>query len=301
MISFRLSILFFLVFSAVSAQTRYIDPVFDEVNVRTYKYAIKANDTLKLDLYQPIGDSLIKKPLMVLVHGGGFYTGKRNESYMISMAKNIARKGYNVASIDYRLTTGRHSVSCGVSQNKIFQVYKRGAQDVMDALLFLIDYKTEFNIDDSKIVLTGSSAGAENILNIAYNRPLMSKSPRHHAIKIAAVLSISGAIFDINAIKKGNGVPGVFYHGEKDPVVPYGKGAHHSCTVFQKGFFILQGSEKITEKLTKLNSSFLLYSYKDRGHDIFNLPNKDFHQAFIFLNDILFKNQFYQAKIRKNL
>ncbi|MDO6759488.1 alpha/beta hydrolase [Tamlana sp. 2_MG-2023] len=298
---FRLSILFFLIFYSVSAQTRYIDSVFDSINVRTYNYAIKANDTLKLDIYQPARDSISKKPLMVLVHGGGFYTGKRNESYMVSMAKNIARKGYNVASIDYRLTQGRLSVSCGVPQNEIFQVYKKGAQDVMDALLFLTDYKTDFNIDASKIVLAGSSAGAETILNIAYNRHLMSNSARHQAIKIAAVFSISGAIFDTNAIEKHNSIPGIFYHGEKDPIVPYGKGAHHSCTIFQKGFFVLEGSEKITDKLASLNTSFILYTYRGRGHDIFNLPTKDYHQAFIFLKNVLFNNTFYQSKIRKTL
>ncbi|KAB1071381.1 alpha/beta hydrolase [Tamlana haliotis] len=300
MTALRLSLLFLLSFYALSAQTRYIDPVFSDASMRTYNYAIKDKDTLKLDIYEPVGDSIKKRPLMVLVHGGGFYSGSRNESYLISMAKNIAKKGYNVASIDYRLTQEHRDVSCGTPQNEIFQVYRRGAQDVLDALFYLTKYKKEFKIDASKIILAGSSAGAETILNIAYNRKLMSSLSRHKRIKIAAVFSISGAIFDLNAIKKDNAIPGAFYHGENDRVVPYSKGAHHSCTVFQKGFFILEGSKQITNKLANLNASFLLYTYKGRGHDVFNLPNKDYHQAFLFFKDVLFDNKFYQGRIRKN-
>ncbi|WP_194767485.1 alpha/beta hydrolase [Tamlana sp. I1] len=290
-----------LVFSAVSAQTRYIDSVFDEIDVRTFRYAIKGKDTLKLDIYEPAADTLNKRPLMVLVHGGGFYSGKRDDSYMVSMAKNIARKGYNVASIDYRLVHDHNQVSCHEPQKEIFKVYKKGAQDVLDALLFLTNYKTDFEIDASKIILIGSSAGAETILNIAYNRELITKSSRHRAVKIAAVISISGAVFDTNTIGKDNNIPGVFYHGDKDPVVPYDKAAHHSCNVFDKGYFILEGSKKITDKLADLNSSFLLYTYKDRKHDIFNLPNKDLHQAFIFVRNVIYDNEFFQGRIKKTL
>lgn len=295
------SFLLVLIFSAVSAQTRYVDLVFDDVKVRTYKYAIKGTDTLKLDIYQPAADPLTKKPLVVLVHGGGFYSGTRNDKYMISMAKNIARKGYNVASIDYRLAHDHNDVSCHVPQSEIFKTYKRSAQDVLEAILFLTDYKTNFEIDASKIVLLGSSAGAETILNIAYNRQLMTNSSRHHSVKIAAVISISGAVFDTNLIGMDNNIPGVFYHGDKDAIVPYAESAHHSCKKDQPGYFILEGSKNITKKLDYLNTSYMLYTYKDRAHDIFNLPNKDFHQAFIFIKNVLFDNEFYQARIKKTL
>ena len=295
------ALVFILITVVAKAQTRYVDNIFKDIKLRTFNYAIKKSDTLKLDIYDAVDDSLSKKPLMVLVHGGGFYSGQRNDSYMISLAETIAKKGYVVASVDYRLIHDHNDLTCHTPHTAVFEIYKNSAKDVLDALLFLTDYKTDFRIDDSKIVLTGSSAGAETILNIAYNRDLITNSKRHKSIKIAGVVSISGALFDTKDIAFHNSVPGVFYHGEEDPVVPYDKGAHHSCDTSSNGFFILEGSKKIAEKLEYLDTSFMLYSYKYRGHDIFNLPNEDYHESFVFLKKVVFDNHFYQSSIKKPL
>jgi hypothetical protein len=89
----------------------------------------------------------------------------------------------------------------------------------------------------------------------------------------------------------------VFYHGTADPLVPYECGSHHSCTITDEGYLPECGSKAIVEKLEELNSSFLLYSYLNRKHDIFNLPSEDLHQAFIFIKKIVVDEKFYQGKI----
>tara|TARA_R110000868_G_scaffold332449_3_gene593488 strand:- start:695 stop:829 length:135 start_codon:yes stop_codon:yes gene_type:complete len=44
----------------------------------------------------------------------------------------------------------------------------------------------------------------------------------------------------------------------------------------------------------------MLYSYLNKGHDIFNLPNEDFYQAFLFIKKVIIENKFFQAKITEN-
>lgn len=288
--------LLFFSFIAIS-QTRYIDPVFDSISSKTLTYSIKGRDTLKLDLYEPENDSINKRGLFVIVHGGGFNSGNRNSKSLINLAENVAKKGYVVTSIDYRLLEKNEYFGCNLTVSRKLKVYNNVADDLLSALEYLLNYKTNFRIDESKIVILGISAGAETALNVVYNRDMVINNLKRYAdIKPAAVISISGALLNADLISN-NAVPGVFYHGVNDKVVPYGKGAHHNCDLKSKGFLIIDGSQRITEKLEALNSSFMLYSYLKQGHHEFDIPNDDIKEAFIFINDIVFEKKFYQAKI----
>ncbi|MGE5944433.1 MAG: alpha/beta hydrolase [Flavobacteriales bacterium] len=289
------SLLLFFSFIAIS-QTRYIDPVFDSISSKTYTYSIKGKDTLKLDIYEPENDSLIKRPLFVIVHGGGFNSGTKDANSLINLAENVAKKGYVVTSIDYRLLRKNEYFGCKLAANKKLKVYKNAADDLLSALEYIIKYKTNFRINESKIVILGISAGAETALNITYNRKLVIKNLNRYAhIKPAAIISVSGALLNADIIN--NTVPGVFYHGALDKVIPYGNGAHRNCDLKSKGFLIIDGPKRITEKLEALNTSYLFYSYLKQGHHEFDIPNDDIKEAFIFVNDIVFKKKFYQAKI----
>lgn len=286
-----------LFFSCIAvSQTRYIDPVFDSISSKAYAYSIKGKDTLKLDLYMPEKDSLVKRPLFVIVHGGGFNSGKRNTKSLINLAENVAKKGYVVTSIDYRLLKKNEYFGCNLAAKRKLKVYSNAADDLLSALEHLLKYKNNFKIDESKIIILGISAGAETALNVIYNRELVIRNLKRYAhIKPAAVISVSGALLNANIIN--NTVPGVFYHGVLDKTVPYGRGAHHSCNLKSKGFLIIDGSQEITEKLKTLNSSYMFYSYQEQGHNEFDIPNDDIKEAFIFINDIVFEKKFYQAKI----
>ncbi len=279
------------------SQTRYLDAVFDSVSAKTYNYALRDKDTLKLDVYEPENDSLTARPLFVIIHAGGFTSGERNNNSLIYLAENVAKKGYVVASIDYRLLKNR-DFNCSLPAKSKLKVYANAAEDLLSALQYLLNYKTSFGIDETKIILFGASAGGETALNIVYNRELVIKNPESYKyIKPAAVISISGAILKADLITKENAVPTVLYHGVNDKVVPYDTSAHQSCLPTAKGFLMLSGSETIANKIEKYATSFLLYSYQNKGHNIFNLPNDDLYQAFVFLNKVVFNKKLYQAKI----
>lgn len=294
---YRIALGILLFFSCMAiSQTRYIDPVFDSVSRQTYTYGIKGLDSLKLDLYQPINDSLLKRPLFVIVHGGGFKTGNRQTNSLVNLAENVSKKGYVVTSIDYRLLKKSEYFGCNLPTKRKLKVYSNAAADLLSALEYLVKYKDSFGIDTSKMVLLGISAGAETALNVVYNRPMVIKNlKRFSHIKPAAVISVSGAL--LNAEKITNDVPGVFYHGILDEIVPYGQGAHHKCDFKSKGFLMIDGSERIVEQLETVRSSYLFYTYLEQGHKEFDIPNDDIKEAFVFINNVVFAKKFYQARI----
>jgi predicted peptidase len=290
-----LIIIFFKYFS-VSSQTRYIDTFFEDIELKTYTYAIKKTDSLKLDIYQPAKDTLSKRPLFIIVHGGGFNSGSRNDKSLISLATKIAKKGFVVSSIDYRLLDKKINFNCDYPAKKALKVYSNAKNDILDALLFLTNYKTDFKIDTSKIILFGSSAGAETVLNIAYNKSILNK---YKNINISAIISISGAMLNSNLIEKNNAIPSVFFHGVNDKIVPYYTGSHNYCSKTEHGYFKMDGSKKISDKLESYNTSFMMYSYKNEGHDMSNILHKDFQDSFLFLNKVIFNNENYQVKLIK--
>ena len=56
---------------------------------------------MKLDLYQPTGDTIVQRPVVIWVHGGGFSGGdKRDDEYL---AAPYVKRGFVAASINYRL------------------------------------------------------------------------------------------------------------------------------------------------------------------------------------------------------
>ena len=62
-----------------------------------------ASTTLKMDVYQPTGDTETKRPLIIFVHGGSFIGGSKTDGDMVAFSQKFTKKGYVCASIDYRL------------------------------------------------------------------------------------------------------------------------------------------------------------------------------------------------------
>lgn len=96
---------------------------------------------LLLDLYLPQAEAKKPLPLLIYIHGGGWYEGEKE-----SCPGNIvARKGYAIACINYRL-----------SYEAIFpaQIY-----DVKKALRWLRENSAKYNLDPNKFGVWGYSAG----------------------------------------------------------------------------------------------------------------------------------------------
>ncbi|WP_339656293.1 alpha/beta hydrolase [uncultured Salegentibacter sp.] len=291
--------LFLLSFS-VSAQQRFIDESFQLQETETKTYATKDGEELKLDIYQPENDNMNQRPLIVFMHGGGFAGGTRTNPAEVDFARTAAKKGYVAVQISYRLTRKRQSFGCDYNASGKMETFKMAAEDFMDAVNFMVKNKEEFNINPAKIIVGGSSAGAEAVLNAVYNEKLMLEDfSKSQNFDFAGVFSLAGAIVDARYITEENAIPGVFFHGTEDNLVPYASAPHHWCDRDQPGYIMLDGSKTITEKLKKLNTSYLLYSFEGGKHEHSGMPFEHLPKVFQFFNSVFLNGENKQIEVWK--
>ncbi|PHR99008.1 MAG: lipase [Leeuwenhoekiella sp.] len=283
-----------LVFSVFSlrAQQKYEGQVYADLVKSTHTYT----DTLKLDFYtatQNKNDN--SRPLIVLVHGGGFSGGKRDNAQETEFSQTMAAKGYAVASISYHLTRKGKATGfgCDCQASEKLETFKQTTTDILDALGYLKS-NPDFSFDPEKIILAGSSAGAEGILNTAY----MAQHPDFKDLgnypKIAAVISLAGAVVDARYITSENAVPGFFIHGDADNLVPYSSDPHHFCPYESPGFLPLDGDAFIAAKLKELNASYTLLTAPGGNHDWAGLGYEYTIEIAGFLNAVVNEQQLMQ-------
>lgn len=205
---------------AGSGQLRYRDPVFARVFTTTditYGSAPKIDgttQTLELDMYQPTGDVVAKRPAIVWVHGGGFKNGDKRSREIVDQANAFARRGYVNVSIDYRLTSG-----CAPFTNECIQGIEMAYHDAQAAVRFLRANAATYRIDTNRIAVAGSSAGGITAYNVAYGseKPGSSGNPGQSS-KVAAAVSLSGASLTTK-VDPGE-PPTLDFHGDADGIVP---------------------------------------------------------------------------------
>ncbi len=107
---------------------------------KNLEYAKAQGKSLLLDLFVP-GNIKEKLPLIVWIHGGGWDSGDKENCPALMFAK----KGYAVASINYRLT-----------QEAVFPAQ---IHDCKASIRFLRANASKYNIDPDRIGVCGGSAG----------------------------------------------------------------------------------------------------------------------------------------------
>jgi len=267
---------FFFLFPLVQAQERYKEEITDSVRIETYTYAFKDGKSLDMDVYFPALDRVTNRPLIFYMHGGGFSGGSRKEPGIRTYCKTLAQHGYVVSSISYRLTRQGTSTAFGCNCPALdkLNTFNEAVEDVQDATFFMIKYREKMGIDPQKIILSGSSAGAEAVLNAAYQPPYcygLDSGP----VSYAGVISMAGAVPDTSRIFAESAIPSLLFHGTCDNLVPFASAPHHYCKESQPGYLILHGSYTIAGKLKKLGTPYWLYTYCNAAHEIAGRPMSD--------------------------
>lgn len=130
--------------------------VSKDIPMETFVYKTSEKRDLKMDIYYPNIHSQRSFPLIYFCHGGGWISGFRNQPNNVSWCRYLASKGFIVSSIDYRYG------------------YKNNMEDILedysDGLKYIRSNSSILNIDISKIVLMGLSAGGHlALLYATYN------------------------------------------------------------------------------------------------------------------------------------
>lgn len=257
------------------AQERYFANSFDEINTETYTYATKDGENLDLDIYLPTNDSDFERATLLYVHGGGFSGGTRDNEGTVEFCKRMAGYGYVVVSMSYRLTRKDKpgAFGCNCPANEKLNTFQAAVEDVQDATFFLIENREQFGIDPQKIILAGSSAGAETVLNAAYQPPYcygLDSGP----VSFAGVISMAGAIPDTAVLFTDSAIPSLLFHGTDDNLVPYATASHHYCNQSEPGYLVLNGSYTIAKKLESLNVPYWLHTTCGGAHELASSPMK---------------------------
>ncbi len=279
-----------LVFPLVmTGQERYLEPLFDSVAVQTFTYATKDGQNLDLDLYAPWNDPEEARPLILYVHGGGFSGGIRNSVDIVRFCHRLAEFGYNTVSITYRLTRRDEPTGfgCDCPATDKLNTFRSAVEDVQDATFFLIQNRESLGIDPQQIILAGSSAGAETVLNAAYQPPYcygLDSGP----VSYAGVISMAGAIPDTFRIFPDSAVPSLLFHGTCDNLVPYASASHRYCQPKEPGYLPLFGSYPISLKLAQLGVPYWLHTTCGGAHELAGKPmDTYFNEIVEFCHDFV--------------
>jgi acetyl esterase/lipase len=118
----------------------------------TFIYSRRDGLELRLDFYGTVAGNTRKSPCVVVIHGGGWDTGKREQ--LPALNTWLSGAGYTVATIDYRLAP-EHA-------------YPAPVEDAAAALAFLKTHAHELGVDPARFILLGRSAGGQIALQAAY-------------------------------------------------------------------------------------------------------------------------------------
>ena len=286
-------LLFFDASFTTVAQERYLDSLFSEITKSIYTY----KDTLQLDIYSAQKGSNTERPLLLVVHGGGFMGGIRDSKYEAKFSRAMAAKGYLVASMDYRLTLQGKSFGCDCPAKSKIETFRNATEDIVDAFHFVSQIQN-LTFNHNKVILIGSSAGAEAVLNTAFLQDHYSFADLFDKpIKIAGVISLAGAMVNSDYIIKNNAVPTLFIHGQKDSLVPYATAPHHYCAIGNKGYLMLNGPKTMVARLKALNTSYLLAYAPSGNHEWSNLGYAYTQLIAEFINEAVLKGKLVQTEI----
>lgn len=185
-------------------------------------YRQGSSNSWKLDLAMPENFGTKPYPAIVIIHGGGWRAGSKQDNVYRSLLLDYAFQGYVTVSVEYRFDQEAAFPAC--------------IEDVKCAVRWLRAHATEYNIDPNRIGAYGHSAGAHLVLMLA----MSSENPglegdggwNNFSSKINAVVGGSTPTqigpqranwnkpewWPIGYISK-NTVPMLLIQGIKDPIV----------------------------------------------------------------------------------
>lgn len=263
----------------------------------------KTNLDLKMDIYLPKGDTIGKRPLIVMAHGGAFYIGDKAVKAYREWCSYFASLGYVCASINYRLGFLKPTTV------DIERCEYQAMQDAHAAFRFLVANSGKYGIDTDNIFAGGTSAGSIMMLAVAYMKNEnrlestyvdvdcgdleSSGNDFDNSFEIKGLANMWGAVYDLSILENNN-VPIISFHGDADKLVPYDDGLIMKnvwgLNLVHKKMY---GSYEITKKAQELGIEAVMNTYLDYGHALHldkdrNL-NDNFYEIQFKIGDFFYK------------
>lgn len=172
----------------VQAQERYLEEVFEDADITVENditYGVNATvlffsvvgqavpQELKMDVYYPDAsvDDNTERPLIIYFHTGNFLpqpdfcniSGRRDDDTSLGIINRLVKRGFVVASVDYRLGWNPVAPSQDERTSTLINATYRGIQDARTAVRFfrksVVDEGNPYGIDPDKIAYWGVGTG----------------------------------------------------------------------------------------------------------------------------------------------
>jgi hypothetical protein len=232
---------------------------------------------LLMDSYVPNNNSQ-NRPLLMLIHGGGFIGGTKQQEPLVAMANYYAARGFVVFSIDYRLKDDKGTVPqewidassdiVTTYPGQLLAAYP-AHRDAKAALRWIVANAHNYNINTDYITIGGGSAGATASIGIGvsdlvdYKDELsinddntLSSTNLSETYEVKTILDFWGSAKTIEVLELIYGyerfdqsIPAMFIaHGTADATVPF------SNAIDLKAIYEFN------------NTEFIYYSLEGSGH-----------------------------------
>jgi acetyl esterase/lipase len=248
--------------SSSPTSLRYRTPLVTDVVIsRDVMYA----DPLRLDVYEPAGDTAARRPVLIWVHGGGFADGNKGEGPLVAFPSEFAKLGYVTVSIDYRLLASQQCIAERLLSQECVDAATAATQDAQVAVRWVHANAGTYRIDTDRIAIAGESAGAIAATGVGTRADSLDD-------RVRAWVSVSGGS-NGGEFVDGSDAPGLLMSGTADPWVPYEWSADTAAAMQQAGVAVvlrsLDGEGHVPASYTEFfldEARDFLYAHLDLAH-----------------------------------
>jgi pectinesterase len=163
----------------------FVSPVESQISDRINAsedvvYKRTAEKDLTADVYLPKSEKGEKFPAVLLIHGGGWLTGSKEN--LRPLAQKLASEGYVAVTVAYRLGTEA--------------VYPEGVIDLKDAVKWMKENSDQYQINTEKIAVLGASAGAQlaTLVGVTANSEIYNFGNTEFSDEVQAIINIDGIV-----------------------------------------------------------------------------------------------------------
>lgn len=236
---------------------------------------------LFMRIYTPKNmDKTKKYPAMVFFYGGGWSSDNTNQ--FKSQAEYFSQRGLVCFLVDYRVAK--------IHQSTPFESLK----DAKSAIRFIRKEADRFNMDPSKVIASGGSAGGHLAAATAFNTTYNEDTDNIKISCIPNALVLFNPVIDngpggfgyqrigkeykdfspIHNIQKG-APPTIIFLGDKDPLIPVETVKYYKTV------------------MEKVKSRCDIFIYKGQKHGFFNHNNFKHYKLTVFETDKFLKSLGY--------
>ena len=184
-----LSVLSIFTLVSANAQIKYVDEVFTENEISITKNVVYGDNytvlaaaqvgvkltsqigkPMVMDIYEP-KDGEKKRPLIIFCHSGSFLpryqnnspVGYKDDSATVAFCMSLAKRGYVVASMTYRMGWNPLAGTDDLRKQGIINAAYKGVQDLATCVRYFKQdvgaYGNNYGIDTTKIAVGGNGTG----------------------------------------------------------------------------------------------------------------------------------------------